>query len=180
MKRTFAVVALLAALGVLFKLALKDGGVPSTSASSRASDRAAPTPTRPTLTPKPSCWPATPTPRDRALVERTLAKYRQTALAIERTDGLRGLTLLDRLDLEAIFLYEKYPSDFRRLRDSLTDDAAADLLLHWREYFGLKRADDIDRGDPDRRDRPALARAAAGGRDVPERPAADPGRPGRA
>ena len=25
-------------------------------------------------------------------------------------------------------------------------DAAADLLLHWREYFGLKRADDTDRG----------------------------------
>ena len=27
-----------------------------------------------------------------------------------------------------------------------TDDSAADLLLHWREYFGLKRADDTDRG----------------------------------
>ena len=25
-------------------------------------------------------------------------------------------------------------------------DAAADLLLHWREYFGLKRADETDRG----------------------------------
>src|SRR5262249_32976660 len=53
--------------------------------------------------------------------------------------------LLDRLDLEAIYLYEKYPGDFRRLRDSLSDDAAADLLLHWRDYFGLKRADDTDR-----------------------------------
>ena len=87
-----------------------------------------------------------PGAKDRELVERTLEKYRQTAVAIERTDGLRGLELLDRLDLEAIFLYEKHPNDFRRLRDALTDDAAADLLLHWREYFGLKRADDTDRG----------------------------------
>ena len=34
-------------------------------------------------------------PRDRELVERTLKTYRQTALAVERTDGLRGLKLLD-------------------------------------------------------------------------------------
>jgi hypothetical protein len=85
-------------------------------------------------------------PKDRELVARSLDRYRQTALTIERTDGLRGLVLLDRLDLEAIYLYEKYPKDFRRLRDTLTDAAAADLLLHWREYFGLKRADDTDRG----------------------------------
>src|SRR5262249_36052446 len=85
-------------------------------------------------------------PRDRDLVERTLARYRQTAVAVERTDGIRGLALLDRLDLEAVFLYEKHPQDFRRLRDALTDDAAAEVLLHWREYFGLKRADDVDRG----------------------------------
>ena len=56
-----------------------------------------------------------------------------------------GLVLLDRLDLEAIFLYEKHPTEFRRLRDFLGGDAAADILLHWREYFGLKRADDTDR-----------------------------------
>jgi hypothetical protein len=66
-------------------------------------------------------------------------------VAIERTDGLRGLALLDRLDLEAIYLYENHPTEFRRLRDSLTDDAAAELLLHWREYFGLKRSDQTDR-----------------------------------
>jgi hypothetical protein len=47
--------------------------------------------------------------------------------------------------LEAIFLYEKHPEDFRRLRDLLGSDAAADLLLHWREYFGFKRADLTDR-----------------------------------
>ena len=53
--------------------------------------------------------------------------------------------LLDRLDIEALFLYEKHPDEFRRLRDLLGGDAAADLLLHWREYFGLKHADDTDR-----------------------------------
>ncbi len=141
MKRTFAVVALLAGLGVLFKLAFKeDGAAVETPAASH-----------------PGAGPVGPDPEallrarytepgDRALVERTLARYRQTALAVERTDGIRGLKLLDKLDLEAIFLYEKHPADFRRLRDSLTDDAAAEVLLHWREYFGLKRADDVDRG----------------------------------
>ena len=81
----------------------------------------------------------------RELVARVADRFGRNALAIERTDGLRGLVLLDRLDLEAIFLYEKHPTEFRRLRDFLGGDAAADILLHWREYFGLKRADDTDR-----------------------------------
>jgi hypothetical protein len=50
------------------------------------------------------------------------------------------------LDLEAVFLHEKHPAEFRQLRDLVGDHAAADLLLHWREYFGLKRADSVDRG----------------------------------
>lgn len=140
MKRTFAVVALLAALGVLCKLALKD--VPERPRLPVAAPVAGPA--------EPDAEAALlaryPRPADRALAERVFKKYRHTAVEIERTDGLRGLALLDRLDLEAIFLYEKHPQDFRRLRDSLTDDAAADVLLHWREYFGLKRADDTDRG----------------------------------
>ena len=82
----------------------------------------------------------------RELVARVAERFGRNAQAIERTDGLRGLVLLDRLDLEAIFLYEKHPTEFRRLRDFLGGDAAADILLHWREYFGLKRADDTDRG----------------------------------
>lgn len=140
MKRTFAFVALLAALGVLMKLGVKEARTPM--------------PGTPTPGPVRTSAPAEPDaaaallakyPEDHDLVARTLHRYRQTALAIERTDGLRGLALLDRLDLEAIYLYENHPSDFRRLRDSLTDVAAADLLLHWREYFGLKRADDTDR-----------------------------------
>ena len=85
-------------------------------------------------------------PQVRELVARVAERFGRNAQAIERTDGLRGLVLLDRLDLEAIFLYEKHPTEFRRLRDFLGGDAAADLLLHWREYFGLKRADDTDRG----------------------------------
>ena len=72
-------------------------------------------------------------------------RFGRNAQAIEQTDGLRGLLLLDRLDIEAIFLYDKHPDEFRRLRDSLGNDAAADVLLHWREYFGLKHADDTDR-----------------------------------
>src|SRR6185312_6048502 len=62
------------------------------------------------------------------------------------TDGERGLVLLDKLDIEALLLYEKYPAEFHRLRDVLGADAAADVLLHWREYLGLKRGDETDRG----------------------------------
>jgi hypothetical protein len=141
MKRTFAVVALLGALGVLLKLALKEPSAVSRDQSGHVPGVAAAAPD-----PEAALRARYPRPEDRALVERTLQKYHQNALAIERTDGLRGLALLDQLDLEAIYLYEKYPNDFRRLRDLLTDQSAADLLLHWREYFGLKRADDTDRG----------------------------------
>jgi hypothetical protein len=146
MKRLFAVVALLAALGVLSKLALK--GTPGRPGSGSVAGEAAGSLGRETR--------ATPDDgaalraryagtKSQPLVDRTWDKYRQTALAVERTDGVEGLVLLDRLDLEAIFLYEKYPKEFRRLRDALDGDAAADLLLHWREYFGLKRADETDR-----------------------------------
>jgi hypothetical protein len=139
MKRTFAAVALLAALGILFKLAVKyvrPGKAPDPSSTSAHSTDDPEVLLRARYTREP----------DRALVDRTLARFRQTAVAIERTDGLRGLTLLDRLDIEAVYLYEKRPGDFRRLRDALSDESAAEILLHWREYFGLKRADDVDRG----------------------------------
>lgn len=139
MKRTFAVVALLAALGVLCKLTVKDLPRPS---SGHPSPQASIEP----AAPDPGVELLARYPDHRPLVERTLRTYRQNALAIEKSDGLRGLTLLDRLGFEAIYLYEKHPKDFRQLRDSLNDDAAADLLLHWREYFALKRADDADRG----------------------------------
>ena len=138
MKRTFAAVALLAALGVFFKIVLK------------APDR--PEPAEPPSVQSPAddaerlgLADKYPAAADRALVERTLDRYARTAVAVESAFGLRGLVLLDKLDLEAIYLFEKHPDEFRRLASTLTDDAAADLLLHWREYFGLKHADDTDR-----------------------------------
>ena len=49
------------------------------------------------------------------------------------------------MDLEAIFLYENQPAQFRRLAGLLAEGAAADLLVKWREYLGMKRADETDR-----------------------------------
>ena len=88
----------------------------------------------------------TASPRVREMVARLAERFGRNAEAIDRTDGERGLVLLDKLDMEALFLYEKYPDEFHRLRDVLGADAAADVLLHWREYFGLKRGDETDRG----------------------------------
>ncbi len=137
MKRTFAALALLTALCALFKLTVKDHG------------RGEPAPPAPAVGSADAVDPGAALAArypDRAdLVRRVYDTYRQNALAIERSDGLRGLTLLDSLGVEAIFLYERHPSDFRRLREGLTDAAAADVLLHWREYFSLKHADDADR-----------------------------------
>ncbi|MFO0887837.1 MAG: hypothetical protein U0790_01695 [Isosphaeraceae bacterium] len=147
MKRTFAVVALLAAIGVFSKLALKPGAPLAGPRPDGASIAGKPelsqvaTDPRSTLTSRYAGSPAS----TRELVERVADRFRQTAVAVERTDGLRGLRLLDRLDLEAVYLYEKHPKEFRRLREILDDDSAAEVLLHWREYFGLKRADDTDR-----------------------------------
>jgi hypothetical protein len=138
MKRTFAIVVLLAALGVLTKLMVKSP--PAIERPKAQATKAAP------FSPEAVLLAKYPAGTHHALVERTLKRYRHNALAVERTDGIKGLMLLDRLDLEAVFLYEKYPKDFRRLRDCLTDDAAADVLLHWREYFGMKRAAESDRG----------------------------------
>lgn len=82
---------------------------------------------------------------ERDLIRRVLEKYAQTAINLEKTDGLRGLKLLDTLDLEAVYLYENHPREFRRLCELVDDQAAARILLTWREYLGLKRADDGDR-----------------------------------
>jgi hypothetical protein len=139
MKRTFAVVVLLAALGVLLKLALKEGGPPVEGRAVRVEGTSG----LPPVDPEVGLLARHPAEAD--LVRRVSREYRQNALAIERTDGLRGLKLLDALGVEAIFLYETHPGDFGRLREALTDASAAEILLRWREYFGLKRADDTDR-----------------------------------
>lgn len=138
MKKTFAAVVLLAALGVFCKLALKTPPRPDGPREDGPPHAAA-------AEPPPDLLAKYPAGKDRDLVERTLKRYAGTAAEVEKSYGLRGLVLLDRLDLEAIYLYEKHPKDFRKLSGSLTDDAAADLLLHWSEYFGLKRADETDR-----------------------------------
>jgi hypothetical protein len=147
MKRIFALVILLAALGVLTKLAFK----PGLTATRRESESGTATTgqvgvshTDDPLVDLAQRY-SEGTAEERALVARVAERFRQTAIAVERTDGLRGLRMLDRLDLEAVYLYEKHPSEFRRLRELMNDAAAADVLLHWREYFGLKRADDTDR-----------------------------------
>jgi hypothetical protein len=141
MKRTLAAVVLLAALGLFLKLAWKEGpgvGVRSTPASVEEIARDAPEPDAEAAL-------RARYPDDRELVDRVLDRYHHTAIEVERTDGLRGLTLLDALDLEAIFLYERHPDEFRSLAESLDDRSAAELLVHWSSYFGLKRADDVDR-----------------------------------
>jgi hypothetical protein len=142
MKRTLSVVLLLTALGVLCKLAWKEREGVSPSAMSSSSGQAAPA----AAEADPALALRARHPAEAGLVDRVLDAYHHNAIAIERTDGLRGLVLLDRLGLEAVFLYEKYPREFRRLREALSDQAAADILLHWREYFALKRAEDADRG----------------------------------
>ena len=154
MNRTVAVAALLTALVVLTKLTFKPSGPIGSALWSTATTTATP-PRMTAANPAGSDSDSdaqllakyrTDPPQVRAVVARVVERFGRNAHQIERTDGLRGLVLLDRLDLEAIFLYEKHPTDFRRLRELLGGDAAADLLLHWREYFGLKRADETDRG----------------------------------
>jgi hypothetical protein len=150
MKRTIALAVLVAALGVLVKLTFKPVGPGDGTSVVPALSAGIPTPAgRRELKSDPNAnltakYATEPQPV-RELVARVSERFGRNAQAIERTDGLRGLTLLDRLDLEAVFLYEKHPTEFRRLREFVGGDAAADILLHWREYFGLKRADDTDR-----------------------------------
>ncbi len=152
MKRTFALVILLASLGALIKLAARPD-----VADRRVDDRSAAR--GPAVAPTSGGTVSDPgqrgallarygaaSPRVREMVARLAERFGRNAEAIDRTDGERGLVLLDKLDMEALVLYEKYPGEFHRLRDVLGADAAADLLLHWREYFGLKRGDETDRG----------------------------------
>jgi hypothetical protein len=149
MKRILAITALLIALVVLTKLAFKRvepadlaARVSSEGGQSQNAQSVAADPKSELLKKYQS------EPRGvRELVARVADRFGWNAQGIDRTDGLRGLVLLDRLDLEAVFLHERHPTEFRRLRDLVGDNAASDLLLHWREYFGLKRADSVDRSN---------------------------------
>jgi len=152
LKRILALCTLLVSASVVSKLAFKQGparGVfPGGSISPSSSSAPSTSPqSDPVLEMRLRYLAdATLSADDRSLVERVSQRYGHHAVLIEQTDGLPGLRLLDRLDLEAIFLFEKYPREFRRLREFVEEEAAADLLLHWREYFGLKRGDETDRG----------------------------------
>ncbi|QDV33653.1 hypothetical protein [Tautonia plasticadhaerens] len=144
MKRIIAIAALLGSLGVLMKVGTKRADV-------SVRDAEPDEPTAPTPEPAEAARLADEArirsryPEHRELVDRVLDRYGRNSLAIEGTDGLRGLRLLDRLDLEALYLYEHASEDFHRLAELVSDEAAADLMLNWREYFGLKRSDSIDR-----------------------------------
>ena len=148
MKRTFAIVMLLGSLGVLLKLAARPS-VPDRAAPASVAEagRDADRPSEPSGPDAGSLLARyrTASPKVRAMVERLAERFGRNADAIDRSDGERGLVLLDKLDMEALVLYEKHPAEFRRLRDALGADAAADILLHWREYFGMKRVDETDR-----------------------------------
>ena len=112
MKRTIALAVLVAALGVLVKLTFKPVGpgartsvvpVPSAGVRSLAGQFETQSGPKTDLTAKY----ATETPEIRDLVARVADRFGRNAQAIERTDGLRGLVLLDRLDLEATFPLRK-------------------------------------------------------------------------
>lgn len=145
MKRTFAVVLFLAGLGLLLKLAMKDTSNTRFTASSVPEAEAASTGSSLDAQIQGVLAKYTVS-ADREFVAGVLKRYAHNGLRIEQSDGLRGLKLLDVLDLEAIFLYETHPEEFRKLREGLDSDrSAAQILLHWREYFGYKRADETDR-----------------------------------
>ncbi|RUL88485.1 hypothetical protein [Tautonia sociabilis] len=143
MKRIIAIAALLGSLGVLLKLGTKRADV---SARNGGPDRPA-VPTEPAGDERSRIEERIRAtyPEHLELVDRVLDRFGRNAILVERTDGLRGLQLLDRLDLEALYLYEHASEDFRRLASLVDDDAAAEILLNWREYFGLKRSDATDR-----------------------------------
>jgi hypothetical protein len=145
MRRVFALAAFLMAAGVLFKLSTKPIVPGDGTDSTRYARRE---PTAPELDAKTELLErySGESAATREMVGRAVERFGRNAKAISATDGLDGLKLLDALDLEALFLYEKHPREFRKLRETLGAEAAAELLLHWREYFGLKRADDTDRG----------------------------------
>ena len=118
MKRSLAVAVLLAALAVLFKLALKPAGTTDESSPGQLASNVATKDSGKTLTadsdPRSLLVAKYQTARtdDRDLVSRVAERFGRNAVTIEQTDGLRGLKLLDRLDIEAILLYRNTPANF--------------------------------------------------------------------
>src|SRR5262245_42431178 len=113
MKRTFAVVMLLASLGVLITLATKpvrpdrgaDRPIAPTAAAGQHPLGTSSTDTGTDAGPLLARY-RTASPRVREMVARLAERFGRNAAAIDRTDGERGLVLLDKLDMEALYLYE--------------------------------------------------------------------------
>ncbi len=141
LRRGLAALLLIAMLGLTLKLAGKGVGPPAFEAADAASTFPAPALSNEAAR---SAF-LTKYSGEEVLLARVFDRYRHTAFRVDEQAGLRGLKLLDRLDLDAIYLLERHPEEFERLALSLDEDAAADLLLHWRTYFGLKLSDDVDR-----------------------------------
>ncbi len=137
MKRVAATIVLALAVTTLFKVATKVERAPELTAQPAAEKTATPPDATDLLLAR--------HPDDPALVARVADRYQLMALQVDQAAGLPGLRLLDKLDMEAIFLFEKHPREFQKLASAVGDDAAADLLLHWRSYFGFKRADNTYR-----------------------------------
>lgn len=138
-----ALVALLAGLGILLKLAFKPQGPSPADPGTGASVSGPQDPPEPDESARLLArYRGT---EDEALAARVLERFGNNAIRIEESDGIRGLRLLDRFDLEAILLYEGHRPDFRALRDALDDEAAAAVLLHWKEYFGARMEDEVAR-----------------------------------
>ena len=72
-------------------------------------------------------------------------RFGRNAQEIERTDGCAGWCCSTGWTSRRSSFTRSIPTNSAACATLLGGDAAADLLLHWREYFGLKRADDTDR-----------------------------------
>ena len=140
-KRIFAVVALLASAGAFLKLTYQRAIPHATATRTEGAGLTPEVPERDALDRL-----LEQSPDNEDLIRRVRERYGNNAVEIARTDGLRGLRLLDQLDLEALYLFEHDTEDFRRLADLIGDQAAAEILIGWREYLGAKHSDRADRG----------------------------------
>ncbi len=151
MKRLLATVALLACLGLLLKIRGSESpNVPGRAIdpSSDAQASSEETPGREHAIDQKALAETLARhddPADRERIARLFERFGPDALTIEQTDGIDGLRVLEVLDHEARFLYETDPSQFRVLREAIDDEAIAQILRRWRNYFGLIRADQTGR-----------------------------------
>jgi hypothetical protein len=138
MQRFFWITVLLASLAVAGKLALKS---PARSGSFNTTSSE---PALTELTASAKNGPDDPGdssllsryPEQRELVLRLLDLFGHNARRIEASDGINGLSLLDKLGDGAVCLYEERPDEFHQLaRVAGADPEAAKLIGAWRPFF---------------------------------------------